>query len=485
MNTSMYTGVSGLIASQKGLDVESHNTSNVNTVAYKSDSISFYDMMYDKDGVGLGVSTANITKDFSQGNINNTDSPYDFVVVGDGFFTVESNNAQNQMSYTRAGNFQRGQDGFLVSSVGDYVLGNAPVITTVPQTTVVDNNIYTKFIASGGGVTTTSNYTINAYASNYESEAKIKGNLGITGDGLKTPETTINDINLLALKYQYTLNQNRSTIDIGDDVIYQKDTVKFQLPMNFDKSIEITIDGVKFQEAISTDAEQSFKKLADQVSATTGLSATIDYTTGIMSIASVIPGKDYTVNSAKNAMDNAIIINIQKSQGSGQKLISAFEEKLRSTITDIGGSFVTSKSEVTIPKPGDKFTQKIQLDLSNPILGISNASMGELFQEDGKLYIKQLNANYLVGHLGAVKFVNNSGLNPIGDNKYFKTAESGEPAYNEGVTTIKNNMLEISNTNLSESLVNLMVFQKAFEANSKSVTTSDELLKTALQLKAR
>ncbi|MFA7022064.1 flagellar basal body rod C-terminal domain-containing protein [Aliarcobacter sp.] len=43
--------------------------------------------------------------------------------------------------------------------------------------------------------------------------------------------------------------------------------------------------------------------------------------------------------------------------------------------------------------------------------------------------------------------------------------------------------LEISKADLSESLVNLMVFQRAFEANAKSITTSDELLSTLINLK--
>ena len=66
MNTSIYSGTSGLLASQKALDVQSNNIANVNTVSYKADDISFYDMMYSKVGKGHGVSLANITKDFSQ-----------------------------------------------------------------------------------------------------------------------------------------------------------------------------------------------------------------------------------------------------------------------------------------------------------------------------------------------------------------------------------------------------------------------------------
>ncbi|HRM77739.1 MAG TPA: flagellar basal body rod C-terminal domain-containing protein, partial [Aliarcobacter cryaerophilus] len=48
---------------------------------------------------------------------------------------------------------------------------------------------------------------------------------------------------------------------------------------------------------------------------------------------------------------------------------------------------------------------------------------------------------------------------------------------------VKGQALELSKADLSESLVNLMVFQRAFEANAKSITTSDELLSTLINLK--
>ena len=51
---ALYSGISGLNSFQNGLDTESHNISNVNTVGYKSDKISFSDMMYEKS-IGMGV----------------------------------------------------------------------------------------------------------------------------------------------------------------------------------------------------------------------------------------------------------------------------------------------------------------------------------------------------------------------------------------------------------------------------------------------
>jgi flagellar hook protein FlgE len=72
---------------------------------------------------------------------------------------------------------------------------------------------------------------------------------------------------------------------------------------------------------------------------------------------------------------------------------------------------------------------------------------------------------------------------PVGDNKYFATEESGIPKYIPNTTVIKSEILEVSNSDLAQSLVNLMVFQRSFEASSKAITTSDEFLQTAINLK--
>jgi len=60
---------------------------------------------------------------------------------------------------------------------------------------------------------------------------------------------------------------------------------------------------------------------------------------------------------------------------------------------------------------------------------------------------------------------------------------TGDPVVSNSQTSIVNNSLELSNADLSISLTNLIVYQRSFEANSKTVTTSDEFLKTAIGLK--
>ena len=100
--------------------------------------------------------------------------------------------------------------------------------------------------------------------------------------------------------------------------------------------------------------------------------------------------------------------------------------------------------------------------------------------------MKQDGAEFAVGQVAIALFNNNRGLNPVGDNLLAKTMDSGDPVYNTNnnkTAKIEGKTLELSTADLSESLVNLMVFQRAFEANAKSITTSDELLNTLINLK--
>jgi flagellar hook protein FlgE len=100
--------------------------------------------------------------------------------------------------------------------------------------------------------------------------------------------------------------------------------------------------------------------------------------------------------------------------------------------------------------------------------------------------MKQDGVEFAVGQVAIAVFNNNRGLNPVGGNLLAKTNESGDPVYNLNnakTAEIQSKTLELSTADLSESLVNLMVFQRAFEANAKSITTADELLTTLIGLK--
>lgn len=92
-----------------------------------------------------------------------------------------------------------------------------------------------------------------------------------------------------------------------------------------------------------------------------------------------------------------------------------------------------------------------------------------------------------VGNLELARFVNPSGLQPVGRNLYVPTAASGEAATatpgSEGLGTLAQGFLEMSNVSVVEEMVNMIAAQRAYEINSKSIQTTDEMLQTANSMK--
>lgn len=91
-----------------------------------------------------------------------------------------------------------------------------------------------------------------------------------------------------------------------------------------------------------------------------------------------------------------------------------------------------------------------------------------------------------IGKLKIVKFANPEGLEKVGSNLYRKTSASGEPVFGEDAGTIGNvvqGFLETSNVQVVEEMVKLIVAQRAYEINSKSIQTADEMLNTVNNLR--
>jgi flagellar basal-body rod protein FlgG len=88
-----------------------------------------------------------------------------------------------------------------------------------------------------------------------------------------------------------------------------------------------------------------------------------------------------------------------------------------------------------------------------------------------------------VGTITLARFVNPAGLNSIGRNLYLQTPASGEPTTgkpgDEGLGTLAQGFLEMSNVSVVEEMVNMIAGQRAYEINSKAIQTADEMLQTA------
>jgi flagellar basal-body rod protein FlgG len=92
-----------------------------------------------------------------------------------------------------------------------------------------------------------------------------------------------------------------------------------------------------------------------------------------------------------------------------------------------------------------------------------------------------------IGQITLINFINPAGLHALGDNNYINTSASGDPvegvAGQNGLGQIRQGFVEMSNVQLVEEMTDLITAQRAYDANSKVITTSDEMLKTINQLK--
>ncbi len=92
-----------------------------------------------------------------------------------------------------------------------------------------------------------------------------------------------------------------------------------------------------------------------------------------------------------------------------------------------------------------------------------------------------------LAQVAMAKFTNNEGLESDGGNTFIQTSNSGDPVIGQaavgGRGFIQASSLEMSNVDLSRSLTQLIVIQRGYQANSKTITTSDQMLNTLLQLK--
>lgn len=134
--TAMFTGLSGLTANARNLDVIGNNIANVNTTAFKSSRMLFatqfsrtFSMGSEPSAtfggtnptqIGLGVTIAGTQRDFSGGSISATGDARDLALEGDGFFMVRRGEST---FYTRAGAFRQNELNQLVSVTGDRLQG--------------------------------------------------------------------------------------------------------------------------------------------------------------------------------------------------------------------------------------------------------------------------------------------------------------------------------------------------------------------------
>jgi flagellar hook protein FlgE len=482
---SLWNGISGINAFEKALNVESNNSSNVNTSGHKADQVRFEDMMY-QNGYGSGTGVETVRKNFSQGQLQPTGNTFDVAIEGKGYFIVRNPETQTN-EYTRSGNFKLGNDGTLHTQDGSKVLGLTPQENTVISSDPTLNqftNIHTKFIAAASIGNANFLESINSRTSDYTQSAKDSG---VSGNEYKTKSSKINDIDALILDYKtkldtYSKNPNATSVASTNQLTsINYSNSKDDLLTN-DDFIKVTINNVEIKQTFDTDIETTLKKFSDKISSIKGFTSSVDTASGIVSINSLVPGQSNTILDGAINNKTALVTDVQSAtSGSGQLMVENSRDALKKSLELADAKFMNISNKISLANQDDLNINDIQLKLNN--LTLSENTFGVVSIEEGIIYLKDGENKFLVGKLETAYFTAEDELNPLGNNNYGTNASSGTAKNARLINTLHTSTLEASNSNVRESLTNLMVYQKSFEANSKSITTSDELLKTAIALR--
>ncbi len=216
MLRSLYSGITGLQASQTDMDVIGNNISNLNTVGYKASRVTFETALLqalraarapqgnlggvNPMEVGLGTQIASIDQIMTQGSFQNTGKKTDLAIQGDGFFVVNSGNGD---FYTRAGNFALDEDGTLVQAGTGYkIMGWEASIDSQGHRHVDTNNPI-------GEIKIAANQTM---AAKKTENIKTAGNLDST-TGVSPVVITVTDDQGKSYTVQFTFKLDTNNFD--------------------------------------------------------------------------------------------------------------------------------------------------------------------------------------------------------------------------------------------------------------------------------
>ena len=127
--------------------------------------------------------------------------------------------------------------------------------------------------------------------------------------------------------------------------------------------------------------------------------------------------------------------------------------------------------------------------LLEPAITIPNDAQEIQLSPTGVVSVRVGNETELqeLGQIELARFINPSGLRAVGDRLFVETPASGEPIVGvpgeEGMPQVRQNVIEMSNVQVVEEMVEMIVAQRAYEANSKGIQTADDLLRIANGLK--
>lgn len=429
ISSALFSGVSGLNTNANAMSVIGNNLANTNTVGFKGSRSVFSDLLSanisgsgGKSQVGRGVAMSTVDQIFSQGTFETTESSLDVAVEGDGFFILKEPDNLTAF-YSRAGAFRFDDDGFLVNPEGFRVQGLSYDAA---------GNLTT---GDAGDIEVTSSGLISG---NVTTEVTLTTNLDSRENQLLFADFDVNDPDT------YNYASSVQVIDsLGNPQLLTTYFIKTGVnTWSWGWSAEKD-DGSG--DIMSGAFEDALEFNTDGVLLNSVADPPVD-TIGTIPSAGVPPALDY-LSWNNGTTDTDIVLTFDTTQ------------------------FNSESAVISLDQNGYGSGNLLGVDIDQDGLVLASYSNGE------QVKIAQL----VLG-----RFVNPNGLELTGKNLYVATTASGPPR--TGVPgpelgKIFTNSLEQSNVDMGAEFVRMITVQRGFQANSKIITTVDELLGELINLK--
>lgn len=539
MSRSLMTGITGLRSHQLKLDVVANNLANMNTIGFKSQSVAFSDLMYniarggsaasdDSGGVipqaiGTGVQTAKVSRNFSQGTFESTSEMFDFAIQGEGFFTLATPTGEN--IYSRAGSFaldSRGRlmdpaTGYLVQRIGN--LGEA----TDGGVRFQEEGDDTIFVPLGAAIPGTPTSMID-FSGNLPSTAEppqeqvLASFRGFeTSSGTATGATLISDLTVHQTGYVpgdtiELIGTNSDgtpfSTSVAADTATLQDVVDALNTTLTDASAALQADGTLTVTADDT-GESMLSLLIRDASGNTG---DTNFSGNSMFVSTEgSNGDDFGVSMDvydERGESHRLTVNFSKTSINGWEVSASIpsssgtmiDEAVYNVTFNEDGSFAIAglngvgDENIEVQFNGITNPQTIELDLSSlshlasdflmtqSQNGIPPGSLSSVaVSTSGELTGLASNGRALpLAQLAIASFSNPNALEAMGNNYFQQTISSGEAALGLGASgnrgQIMGGQLERSNVDIANEFTQLIVAQRGFSANARTITVSDEML---------
>jgi flagellar hook protein FlgE len=472
--TSFFAALSGLSANRQAIDVIGNNLANLNTVAFKKSVSSFSDVFSASlatavNGagnpleIGLGVRVSAIDQVFSQGSLRNTGTATEMAIQGAGFFLLQD--SEGGTSYSRAGKFNFNSDGDLVAPNGKFVLG-------FPANTIGE-------IQTGA-----TPQPINVSAqTNSQPNATTEVFMNTLLDADATPDSTTGEFSspirvFDSLGVPHTLNYVYRRVDPPAAGV----AVQWAFDIRIDAS-EVIDQGTGLPAGA---AGESFSILDGALVPADPTVAGGQFTGRLNFDANgVLQGVDFTGTGAQAALGlfaaaGGDPTGIQIPGDAANFTLASGGNNLAidwDVYNDDGSSNITSNASDAGSGTSSVNQDGYGVGVLNSVVVASDGTITGLFTNGDVRNLAQV---------ALANFNNPQGLLAAGDNEFTMTPGSGLPSVGTpesgGRGSISGSTLELSNVDLAEEFTNLIITERGFQANSRVITTNDQLLQEAINL---